>query len=95
MGLALLILAYVYAVRRDYPCQEWKGFRELFQAFRIAILPLIAPVIIVVGIVGGVFTATEAGTVVVFYALVLGFHYGELDRKTLYRPWSVPLRARR
>ena len=85
MGFSLLILAYVYAVRRNYPRQEWKGFRELFQAFRVAILPLIAPVIIVVGIVGGVFTATEAGTVVVFYALILGFYYGELNRRTLYQ----------
>ena len=85
IGLALMVLAYVYAVRRGYPRQEWKGFRELGRAFRNAVLPLIAPIIIIIGIVGGVFTATEAGTVVVMYAFALGHAYGELDRKALYR----------
>ncbi len=85
IGFALMVLAYVYAVRRNYPRREWNGFKELFRSFRLAVLPLIAPIIIIVGIVGGVFTATEAGTVVVMYALTLGYFYGELDRRSLYR----------
>ena len=63
-----MVLAYIYAVKRNYPRKPWQGFIELWRAFKFAIFALIAPFVIVFGIVSGVFTATETGTVVVFYA---------------------------
>jgi tripartite ATP-independent transporter DctM subunit len=78
IALAFMVLVYAIAVWRGYPRYSWAGFASLLRAFRNAFLALIAPAIIAVGIVGGVFTATEAGAVVVAYALLLGFVYGEL-----------------
>lgn len=78
IGLLFMCLVFVFATIRKYPQHKWVGFRELFRLFRHAFLALIAPAIIAIGIVGGVFTATEAGAVVAAYAIVLGFYYGDL-----------------
>ncbi len=61
---------------------------EAWITFREAILTLLMPVIIVGGILGGVFTPTEAAAVAVFYSLLLGgLVYRELKWKHL-PPWS-------
>lgn len=52
--------------------------REFFRALRRAALPLCLPVIIISGIRLGVFTPTEAGSVAIVYALLLGIVYGNL-----------------
>jgi len=78
MGAVLMSLVLVYAVRRDYPREPWGGFKSLFRAFLRAAGPLGAPAIILFGVVGGYFGATEAGAIVVAYSLVLGLIYGEL-----------------
>ncbi|MBL6933202.1 MAG: TRAP transporter large permease [Rhodospirillales bacterium] len=85
LGFSVMVLAYIYAVKRNYPREPWQGLVEMWRAFKSAIFALFAPFIIVFGIVSGVFTATETGTVVVFYALALGFAYGELNARKIYR----------
>ena len=61
--------------------------RELWDSFCAALLPLLTPVIIVGGMLAGVFTPTEASVVAVAYALVLGtFVYRELTWPAL---WSA------
>ena len=45
--------------------------REKWEAFKGAFLPMVTPAIIIVGILEGIFTATEAGAVAAFYALIL------------------------
>ncbi len=72
---ALLILAtLVIAKKRNYRGGiESRSLRDIARAFKDAFWGLLAPVIILGGIYGGVFTPTEAAVVAVFYSLFLGF----------------------
>jgi tripartite ATP-independent transporter DctM subunit len=79
IGLLFMALARFFAIRRNYPRHDWVGFGNLLKAFGQAFFSLIAPGIIAVGIVGGVFTATEAGAIVVAYAMIIGAAYGDLN----------------
>lgn len=78
IGLIFMAMVYVVAVRRNYPHHAWVGWRKLGRAFKDAFFALVAPAIIAIGIVGGIFTATEAGAIVVAYATLLGVLYGDL-----------------
>ena len=72
IGLALMIVAYVISVRRKYPVHSEK-FRllEFLKQLQHSILPLMLPVIIIGGIIFGVFTATEAAGIAVGYTAFL------------------------
>lgn len=83
IGLMFMVLAAVYARLREYPKHDWVGFLALLRAFGQAVFALGAPGIIAVGIVGGIFTATEAGAIVVAYAMLLGAAYGDLSFRNL------------
>ena len=83
-GLSQMTVGYIYSVRRKYPTKPKTPFRVLLLTLRRAFFPMLAPVIILWGIVGGVFTATEAGAVAVLYALILGFLYKEITFRQLY-----------
>ena len=74
LGLAMMVLTHFYAVRRNYPVNQ-AGFdiKQVFvRGFR-AVWGLLIPVIILLGIMGGVFTPTEAGAIAVFVGLFVGF----------------------
>ncbi|SBV96203.1 TRAP dicarboxylate transporter, DctM subunit [uncultured Alphaproteobacteria bacterium] len=73
MGVALCLLIYGVSRRRGYGGGEFKGFAAVWTSFREAIWGLLMPVIILGGIYGGVFTATEAAVVAVFYGFFVGF----------------------
>jgi tripartite ATP-independent transporter DctM subunit len=74
MAIALAILNHITAIRRNYlfrsPLATWK---ERLKSVWRAIPALLMPVIIIGGILSGIFTATEASAVAVFYALFVGF----------------------
>lgn len=72
IGIALMILAYFIARARAFEKGKWEGLGEIWKTFRNSILALIMPGIIVGGIMGGVFTATESGAIAVVYGLVVG-----------------------
>ncbi len=72
MGLALMAHAYAVSRRRGYSGLAVPSARQTWVAFREALLTLLMPVIVVGGILGGVFTPTEAAAIAVFYSLVLG-----------------------
>jgi tripartite ATP-independent transporter DctM subunit len=71
-GCCLMALAWVYAKRMNLPPGEPFALRKVAGSFQRAFLSLLTPVIIIGGIVTGVFTATEAAAVASAYALVLG-----------------------
>jgi len=72
VGLALMGVTALLAKKHDFPVASKKAtFREKSSATKSAILPLLTPVIILGGIVFGVFTPTEASAIAVGYALVL------------------------
>lgn len=79
MAAALMIYVSYRARVRNYPRDPFPGLKGAWDAFRGAFWALMAPVILMGGIVSGVFTPTEAAAVAAFYALVLGlFIYREL-----------------
>lgn len=71
-GLLMLMTAYI-SWRRGYPKGLKTTFKEKILGFRSAIIPLLMPVIILGGILSGIFTPTEAAAVAVFYAMIVGF----------------------
>lgn len=71
IGFALMAVAYVLSVKRGYPTEPKRSFRETMHALASGILPLITFVIILGGILGGVFTPTESAVVAAFYAFIL------------------------
>jgi C4-dicarboxylate transporter, DctM subunit len=84
MGLALMAHSYRISRRRGYTGLAFPSGRQAWSACREAILTLAMPVVIVGGILGGIFTPTEAAAVAVFYSLVLGaLVYRELRWKHL------------
>ena len=84
--LFMMVVVHFISKRRGYlPIYEKRaGIREVFRAFREASWALFLPVVIVGGIRFGVFTPTEAGSIAILYALVLGtIVYREMTLKDL------------
>lgn len=83
-ALMLCIYCYFYAGRKGIEFTDRFSLPKLVRALGRAVIPGITPGIIVTGIVGGVFTPTEAGAIAVVYAAFIGaFVYRELDWKGL------------
>ena len=84
MGLGIMVVAGVIAWRRKYPVNERVPLNAAVGAFIQAILPLSLVIIVVGGIVGGYFTATEAAAIAVVYSLFLAVVvYREVKLKDL------------
>ena len=80
-GIMMLVVTG-FAIVRHYPRTNFPGLKEFAIALKEGILPLLAPVILLVGIYGGVFTPTESAAIVVLYSLFLDvFVYHELTMK--------------
>jgi len=74
VGLGLMVMVKIMADKYDFPIAREKAtWGERGQASLKAFFPLLTPVIILGGILGGVFTPTEAAAVAVAYALFIGF----------------------
>lgn len=71
IGVGIMLMAWRYAAKRALPRSPFIGGAAILRSLIRTMPALVAPVIIIVGIVGGVFTATEAGIVAVLYALVV------------------------
>jgi tripartite ATP-independent transporter DctM subunit len=78
VGVALMVVAAVMAKRRRYPAAEPVRLRAAAKAFIAAVPSLLLLVVVMGGIIAGIFTATEAAAVAVLYALVLAFVYREI-----------------
>ena len=73
MAAALMMMVAWYAHKRNYPRDAKFAVSILWATFQRAFLSLMTPVIIVGGILTGVFTPTEAATAAVIWAMILGF----------------------
>ena len=82
-GIALMIVAALFAARAGYPVGERVPFKEAIRCFFRAVPSLMLLVIVIGGILAGWFTATEASAIAVLYALLLSFFYKELTWKEL------------
>ncbi len=71
MTVCMLAAAYFVAVKRGYPAGTFPGWSVVFQSFAHALPGLFVVVIILGGILLGIFTATEGASVAVVYSLAL------------------------
>lgn len=83
IGLALMIVAGIYSVIKKYPTEKLVGVKEFFKRFLDAFPSLLLLFIVIGGIVGGIFTATEASAVAVLYTFGLAFLYKEITVKDI------------
>jgi tripartite ATP-independent transporter DctM subunit len=83
MGIAMMIAIAIMAKPRHLPRSPRASLREIAISTKEAFLSLMAPVVIIGGILSGIFTPTEAAVVACLYALFLGFLYKELSFKKL------------
>ncbi|CQR52717.1 MULTISPECIES: TRAP transporter large permease [Haloferax] len=84
MGVGLMILCSFYAHRNGYEKGDWWSLGEIGRTCYRALPALGTPALIIGGILGGWFTATEAGAVALFYTLIIGtVFYDGLSREEL------------
>lgn len=72
MGVGLMALASYFAYKNDYPRGDWWALGDIGRTFVRALPALGTPILIIGGILGGLFTATEAGAIALFYTLFVG-----------------------
>ena len=85
MGLVTMIVAFVYAKKHNYPVSGWVGGKEALKITLEAVPSLLLIVIVIGGIVGGIFTATEGAGVCVLYCLILSVCYKSIDMKSFMK----------
>ena len=83
VGLSLISVAAFVAAKRNYPREALASVGEVARQFFNAIPSLLLLVIIIGGIVAGIFTATEAAAIAVLYALLLALFYREIGFKDI------------
>ncbi|UGU15267.1 TRAP transporter large permease subunit [Sinomicrobium kalidii] len=93
MGLALMAVAAVWIKRKKYPAGEKSTVKHVFTTFLHAFPSLFLLVVVIGGIVAGIFTATEASGIAVLYSLILSFVYREMDMKKLYKVFLSSVRT--
>ncbi|NNE75473.1 MAG: TRAP transporter large permease [Pricia sp.] len=84
LGVGLLFTAYFISKRKNYPKHERSSFKEVARGFIDTFWSLLMTFIILYGIIGGIFTPTEASIIAVVYALIIGkFVYRKLTFKKI------------
>lgn len=83
-GLLLMLVAGVWAKRRGFPVGERSPISAVVRHFWRALPSLLLLVVVIGGIVAGIFTATEASAVAVLYCLLLAFAYREIKLSDLH-----------
>ncbi|MEH6511685.1 MAG: TRAP transporter large permease [Maribacter arcticus] len=77
-GLFLMIVAAFWAKKKKYKVGKRSSIKEVTKTFIDALPSLFMLVVVIGGIVTGIFTATEASAIAVLYSLILGFIYKEI-----------------
>ena len=83
---SLMVGSYIISKKRHYPKGDKFSIKNLVKQFAISFWALAAIIIVVVGVVGGAFTATESAAVAVIYSLIVSvFIYKGLDWKGVWK----------
>jgi tripartite ATP-independent transporter DctM subunit len=82
-GLFLMVVASFWAKKKKYKLGKRSSIKEVTKTFIDAVPSLFLLIIVIGGIVTGIFTATEASAIAVLYTLILGFAYKEINLKSL------------
>lgn len=86
LAAVLMVLVYILAIIRKYPTEKWPPIVEFVKIVIRSIPVLMAPVILLGGIYGGVFTPTEAAGAIGVYVLILSvLVYRTLSLRGLYK----------
>jgi len=94
IGLSLMITSYFIVKKRNLPTEQKKiNIINLLKNLKQSIWSLLMPIIVIGGIVFGIFTPTEAGAMAVVYALIIGFFvYRELTLEYVFECiWKAAL----
>lgn len=83
VGLSLMFVSGYFAIKRKYPISGKVPLSVAFRKFIDALPSLFLVILVIGGIVAGIFTATEASAIAVVYALILSFFYKGIDLKEL------------
>jgi len=84
LGLFQIVVIWFYARKRQYPKRGRPPFREAIRVSLDAFLVLLMPIIILGGILSGIFTPTESACIALFYALFIGlFVYRDIHLRDL------------
>ena len=87
LAMSLMVGSYIISVKRNYPKGDKFSMKNLVKQLGISFWALAAVLIVVFGVVGGVFTATESAAIAVIYSLIVSvFIYKGLDWKGV---WNV------
>ena len=84
LGIAVAGLAIFLAVRKGYKASAVKEEDQAWKIVLEAVPSLLAVIIVMGGILTGIFTATEAGVVMCLYCTLLAIIYREMSIKTFY-----------
>jgi tripartite ATP-independent transporter DctM subunit len=71
IGVSLMVLSFIMSTRRNYPKGKMVPLREAVRTSGQAFLGLVTVIIIVGGVIGGIFTATESSAIAVVYAFAV------------------------
>ncbi len=86
MGLMMMIICYVISKKRSYPLTPKATWKERWLTFKDSFAALMMPVILVGGILSGIFTPTEGACVATVYSILIGFFvYKKLNFKKLFK----------
>lgn len=73
LGIALMIVSYIMAVKRNYPTERSYSFKEALFITKDALFGIFTAVIILGGVISGIFTATESAAIACVYAFIITF----------------------
>ncbi len=86
LAVSLMIGSYIISKKRHYPKGDKFSLKNLGKQFLVSFWALAAVIIVVVGVVGGWFTATESAAIAVIYSLIVSvFIYKGLDWKGVWK----------
>lgn len=84
LGVGLMFTAYIISKRKNYPKHPRSTMKQVVSGFFDTFWSLLMTFIILFGIIGGIFTPTEASVIAIIYALIIGrFVYKKLNLKNV------------
>lgn len=83
IGFALMLVAGIYSAIKKYPTEKLVSISTFFKRFLDALPSLLLLVVVIGGIVAGIFTATEASAIAVIYTFLLALAYKEITFKSI------------
>ena len=91
LGFALMVYSYIMAVKRKYPKGQPFSIRHVLRTMVDSVWGLLTVLIVVMGVVSGIFTATESAAIAVVWAIFVSvFIYKEIKLKDL---WGIMERS--